>query len=79
MKSDKKRRLAQIRWLIISMAVAITTLSFEYIWTKFALFLYTAMALGVFGLTLISLIVSRVVTAKPHFSRHKPRRLSRAS
>lgn len=73
MQTRKKQQLAQIRWLSISMAIAITTLSCEYLWTKFPLFLYSALTLGVLGLTLISLTVGRIVKSRPHFSRHKPR------
>ena len=73
MPTKKKQQLAQIRWVSISMAIGITTLACEYLWTRFSLFLYSALALSLLGLTLISLTVNRIIKARPHFSRHKPR------
>ena len=67
----KKKHMAQIRWLSIFMAIAVTTLSVEYLCTKFWLFLDSAIALGVFGLTLISLIVNQIIKGRPLFSRRK--------
>jgi len=73
MRNEKKKRLTQIRWLSISMVIAVTTLMLEYLVTQFPLFIYTAVGLVVLGLTLISLIISRVVLSRPRFYRRTKR------
>ena len=61
MLDRKKKLLIRIRIVAIFFAGTITLLAIEFLLTNYKIFEYSALSLAVFGLSIISLMVSRVI------------------
>jgi hypothetical protein len=61
MTDQTKKLLIKTRWLAVLFAFGVTLLSAQSLWQGYRFFQYAALILAIGGLTLISLIVSRII------------------